>query len=292
MSKKIRFLVTGAIILALFIGYANAVPNPLPGKGNHTLILYGVHPNAKSNEIITSFLAEHPDIRWHESAYNETYEYVYITPVNECSDQLVYLNKIGANERSEPSIASVRIIGCDKILPLDPIYQFPEIFENYSSLAGDRDLQYYIEDNLPSRCTEVEKSDPETDVYFIDDAGTFTEYIVTIKKGLIMDEVACGTFISEDYFTINKSEAQSEAVDTHPGWNLTGNTILKIDDNRAVWEIPVSNGSVEDIISIPTELLEDYSIIKKEPITTPGFDLLVTAFSIGIGFIVIAGRRG
>lgn len=291
MSRKIDFLIITAIILALLVGHANAVPNPLPGEGNHTLILYGVHPNAKDNEVITSFLAEHPDIRWHESAYNETYEYVYVTPVNECSEQLVYLNKIGIDERSEPSIVSVRIIGCDQILPLDPLFQFPEVFENYSSLSGDQDLMDYIEENIPGRCAEVERSDSETDVYFIDDTGTFTEYIVTIRKGLFTNDVVYSTFISEDYFTINKSEAQAEVLGQRPGWNLTGETILKIDDDVFAWEIPVSNGSGEDTRVIPAELREGYSVMKTEPKGMPGFDLTATILGIGAVLVVIAWRR-
>ncbi|ADN36195.1 conserved hypothetical protein [Methanolacinia petrolearia DSM 11571] len=291
MSRKIKFLIITAIILALLVGHANAVPHPLPGEGNQILILYMIHPNAKNNEEITSFLAEHPNISWRESVYNETYDYIYITPLNDCREKLVYINQRKVDERNEPSIVSVRIIGCDKILPLDPLFQFPEIFENYSSLSGDQDLMDYIEENIPGRCAEVERSDSETDVYFIDDTGTFTEYIVTIEKGLFTDDVVYSTFISEDYFTINKSEAQAEALGQRPGWNLTGETILKINDDVFAWEIPVSNGSGEDTIIIPAELREGYSVMKTEPKATPGFDLSVTILGIGAVLVLIARRR-
>ncbi|ADN36194.1 conserved hypothetical protein [Methanolacinia petrolearia DSM 11571] len=149
----------------------------------------------------------------------------------------------------------------------------------------------YIEENIPGRCAEVEKSDSETDVYFIDDAGTFTEYIVTIEKGLFTNDVAYSTFISEEYFTINKSEAQAEALGQRPGWNLTGETILKIDDDVFVWEIPVSNGSGEDTIIIPAELREGNPVMKTEPKGMPGFDLLLTIWSVGIGSIILSKRR-
>ncbi|WP_157199102.1 hypothetical protein [Methanolacinia paynteri] len=284
-------MVTGLFIFALLVGHANAVPNPLPGEGNQIGILYMIHPNAKDNEVITSFLAEHPDISWRESVYNETFDYIYITPLNDCREKLVYINQRKVDERSGPSIVSVRIIGCDEILPLDPLFQFPEVFENYSSLSGDQDLMDYIEENIPGRCAEVEKSDSETDVYFIDDAGTFTEYIVTIRKDLFTDNVAYSTFISEEYFTIDKSEAQAEALGQRPGWNLTGETILKIDDDVFAWEIPVSNGSGEDTIVIPAELREGYSVMKTEPKGMPGFDLTATILGIGAVLVVIARRR-
>ncbi|ADN36193.1 conserved hypothetical protein [Methanolacinia petrolearia DSM 11571] len=138
MARKIKFLIITAIILALLVGHTNAVPNPLPGEGDPKAILNLFHPNAKNNETISSFIDKYSDFKWHEIPYNETFEYIYITPANECSEQLVYLNNIRADEHNrEPSIVSVRIIGCDEILPLDPLFQFPEVFENYSSLSGD-----------------------------------------------------------------------------------------------------------------------------------------------------------
>ncbi|WP_048153146.1 hypothetical protein [Methanolacinia paynteri] len=292
MSRKIKFLIITAIILALLVGHANAVPNPLPGEGDPKAILNLFHPNAKNNETISSFIDKYSDFKWHEIPYNETFEYIYLTPANECSEQLVYLNDVRADEHNrEPSIVSVRIIGCDKVLPLDPLFQFPEVFENYPSLSGDQGLMDYIEENIPGRCAEVERSDSETDVYFIDDTGTFTEYIVTIGKGLFTDNAAYSTFISEEDFTIDKSEAQAEALGHRPGWNLTGETILKIDDDVFAWEIPVSNGSGEDTIIIPAELREGDSIVKTEPKGMPGFDLTATILGIGAVLVVIARRR-
>ena len=291
MSKNKNLLIIRAIFLTfLLVSSVNAVPTPLPGEGDQKSILYMIHPNAKNNEIITSFLAKNPDFSWRESVYNKTHDYIYITPLNNCSEQLVYINK-RVDERNEPSIVSVRIIGCSEELPLDPKYQFLEIFEKYPVLEEEHNLFSYIEDNSPNRYIEIEGKDPETEVYFIDDQGIFTEYIVTIRKGRINDNILYATFVSEDYFTINKSEAQTDAADRKPGWNITGDTLLKIEDSGTFWKITLSNGLGKDIVNIPTELLEGYSVIKNEPNTIPGFVMLTTVFSIGIVLAIISRRR-
>ncbi|CVK33465.1 exported protein of unknown function [Methanoculleus bourgensis] len=119
MTRSITLLALGLILAALVCSIpAGAVVTPLPGQGNQMEILFGVHPNAKTNETITAFIAEHGEIWWHESTYNHTHEYVYIVPANDCEEQLVYLNRIRADEHGgEQSIGQIWIIAAMRRCP-------------------------------------------------------------------------------------------------------------------------------------------------------------------------------
>jgi hypothetical protein len=287
MSKGAALLMLGLFITMLVCSIpAGAIQEPLPGQGNQTSILYGVHPNAKKNETITSFLAEHGEITWHESGYNRTHETVYITPVNACRERLVYVNREGADEHNnELSIAFVRIIGCGETLPIEPVDPFSDLFQRYPALGEDEDLRSYIENHSPDRYKELETWSSQPVVYFIDDTGVFTEYIVVLEKGRIVS----GTYLSEDNCTINRTEAIRQALFVQPEHARIQSALLKIHDDHdggVSWEFAVLKGPVMDIISIPTGMKPEHS-----PGRASGFGVLIASCGIITGLMVSRKQR-
>jgi len=273
------------LFIAMFVCSisAGAIQGPLPGQGNQTSILYGVHPNAQKNETITSFLAEHGEITWYESGYNRTHETVYITPVNTCRERLVYVNREGADERNnEPSIAFVRIIRRGETLPIEPVDPFADLFQQYPALGENEDLRSYIDNHSPDRYKELETRSLQPVIYFIDDTGVFTEYIVVLEKGRIVSS----TYLSEDKCMINRTEAIRQALFDQPEHARIQSTLLKIHDDGVYWEFAILKGPIMDIISIPAGMKPDHS-----PGRAPGFGVLIASCGIITGLMVSRKER-
>ncbi|WP_346434840.1 hypothetical protein [uncultured Methanoculleus sp.] len=286
MSKSVVLLMLGLILAVLVCSIpADAVVTPLPGQGNQTGILFGVHPNAKTNETITAFIAEHGEIWWHESTYNHTHEYVYIVPANACEEQLVYLNKIRADEHGgEPSIERVWIIGCDEALPLAAELRFPEIFAKYPALSNDEELRSYVENQSPNRYEEITTRSSRTQVYFINDTGVFTEYIVDLSGG----EIVSTTYVSEENLTVGRAEAEAQALSGQSLDARVENVVLKVYGNdQIVWEITVRAGQETNVAQVPSDLAPGQSLRT----TTPGFGAVFAALGVGMGFALYRRRR-
>ena len=264
---------------------ADAVVTPLPGQGNQTGILFGVHPNAKTNETITAFIAEHGEIWWHESTYNHTHEYVYIVPANACEEQLVYLNKIRADEHGgEQSIGQIWIIGCDEALPLAAELTFPKIFAKYPALSNDGGVRSYVENQSPNRYEEITSKPSRAQVYFINDTGVFTEYIVDLSGG----EIVSTTYISEENLTVGRAEAEAQVLSGQSPGACVENVVLKVyDSDRIVWEITVRAGRETDVVQIPSDLAPGQSLRT----TTPGFGTILAAFGVGMSFVLYRKQR-
>lgn len=285
MSKHSILLALGLTIAVIVcIIPASAVVTPLPGQGNQTGILFGVHPNAKTNETITTFIAEHGEIWWHEGAYNHTHKYVYVVPANACEEQLVYLNKIGADEHGgEPSIGNIWIIGCDESMPLAAELTFPKIFAKYPALSNDGGVRSYVENQSPNRYEEVTTKPSRTQVYFINDTGVFTEYIVDLSGG----EIVSTTYVSEENLTVGRAEAEAQALSGQPPGAHVENVVLKVYGNdRIVWEITVRAGQKTDVMQVPSDLAPGQSIR-----TTLGFGGVFAALGIGISFVLCWRRK-
>lgn len=285
MPKSIVLLVLGLTVAALVCSIpAGAVVTPLPGQGNQTQILYGVHPNAKANETITAFIAEHGEIKWHEGIYNHTHKYVYVVPANACEEQLVYLNKIADEHGGEPSIGDIWIIGCDEAMPLAAELRFPEIFAKYPALSNNADLRSYIENQSPNRYEEITAKPSRAQVCFINDTGVFTEYIVLLSGG----EIVSTTYVSEENLTDGRAEAEAQALSRRSPGARAANTILKVyGSDRIVWEITVQAGRETDIVQVPSDLATGQSLRT----TTPGFGALFAALGAGMGFALYRRRR-
>ncbi|MFA7561951.1 MAG: PGF-CTERM sorting domain-containing protein [Methanoculleus sp.] len=285
MTKHIAFLALGFAVAALVCSIpADAVVTPLPGQGNQTQILYGVHPNAKANETITAFIAEHGEIKWREGVYNHTHKYVYIVPANACEEQLVYLNKIADEHGGEPSIAYIWIIDCDEALPLAPELRFPEIFAKYPALSNDGGVRSYVENQSPNRYEEVTTRPSRAQVYFINDTGVFTEYIVDLSGG----EIVSTTYISEENLTVGRAETETQALSGQPAGARVENVVLKVyGSGNIVWEITVRAGQKTDIIQVPSDLAPGQSLRT----TTPGFGAVFAALGVGMSFVLYRKRR-
>ncbi|MDN7013494.1 hypothetical protein FGW20_10700 [Methanoculleus sp. FWC-SCC3] len=286
MSKSVVLLMLGLILAVLVCSIpADAVVTPLPGQGNQTGILFGVHPNAKTNETITAFIAEHGEIWWHESTYNHTHEYVYIVPANACEEQLVYLNKIRADEHGgEPSIGNIWIIGCDEALPLAAELTFPKIFAKYPALSNDGGVRSYVENQSPGRYEEVTTRPSRTQVYFINDTGVFTEYIVDLSGG----EIVSTTYVSEENLTVGRAEAETQALSGRSPDARVENIVLKVyGGDRIVWEITVWAGQKTDVVQVPSDLAPGQSLRT----TTPGFGAALAVLGAGMSFVLCRKRR-
>ena len=286
MPKSIVLLALGLTVAVLACSIpADAVVTPLPGQGNQTGILFGVHPNAKTNETITAFIAEHGEIWWHEGIYNHTHKYVYVVPANACEEQLVYLNKIANEHGGEQSIEQIWIIGCDERLPLAAELRFPEIFAKYPALSNDGGLRSYVENQSPNRYEEEITTRPSrTQVYFINDAGVFTEYIVDLSGR----EIASTTYVSEENLTVGRAEAEAQALSQQPPDARVENIVLKVySSDRIAWEITVRAGRETDIVQVPSDLAPGQSLRT----TTPGFGAVFAALGVGLSFALYR-RRG
>jgi hypothetical protein len=286
MSKSVVLLMLGLILAVLVCSIpADAVVTPLPGQGNQTGILFGVHPNAKTNETITAFIAEHGEIWWHESTYNHTHEYVYIVPANACEEQLVYLNKIRADEHGgEQSIGQIWIIGCDEALPLAAELTFPKIFAKYPALSNDGGVRSYVENQSPNRYEEITSKPSRAQVYFINDTGVFTEYIVDLSGG----EIASTTYISEENLTVGRAEAEAQALSGRSPGARVENIVLKVyGGDQIVWEITVRAGQRTDVVQVPSDLAPGQSLRT----TTPGFGAVLAVLGAGMGFVLYRRRR-
>jgi len=284
-TRYITLLVLGLTIAVLVCSIlAGAVVTPLPGQGNQTQILYGVHPNAKTNETITAFIAEHGEIWWHEGIYNHTHKYVYVVPVSACEEQLAYLNRITDERSGEQSIECIWIIGYDETMPLAAELTFPEIFAKYPALSNDGGLRSYVENQSPGRYEEITTRPSRTQVYFINDAGVFTEYIVDLSGG----EIVSTTYVSEENLTVGRAEAEAQALSGQfPGARVE-NIVLKIyGGDRTVWEITVRTGQKTDIVQIPSNLAPGQSLRT----TAPGFGAAFVVIGVGAGF-ALCRRRG
>lgn len=259
------------------------------GQGNQTQILYGgVHPNAKTNETITAFIAEHGEIWWHEGVYNHTHKYVYVVPANACEEQLVYFNRIADEHGGEQSIERIWIIGCDEAMPpLAAELRFPEIFAKYPALSNDAELRSYIESQSPNRYEEVTARPSRAQVYFINDTGVFTEYIVLLSGG----EIVSTTYVSEENLTVGRAEAEAQALSGQPPGASVENIVLKVyGGDRIVWEITVRADQKTDVVQVPSDLASGQLI----QTTTPGgFGGAVFAVlgAGGVGFVLYRRRR-
>ena len=284
-TRYITLLVLGLTIAVLVCSIlAGAVVTPLPGQGNQTQILYGVHPNAKTNETITAFIAEHGEIWWHEGIYNHTHKYVYVVPVSACEEQLVYLNRITDERSGEQSIECIWIIGYDETMPLAAELTFPEIFAKYPALSNDGGLRSYVENQSPGRYEEITTRPSRTQVYFINDAGVFTEYIVDLSGG----EIVSTTYVSEENLTVGRAEAEAQALSGQPPGARVENIVLKVyGGDRVVWEITVRAGRETEIVQVPSDLAPGQSLRT----TTPGFGAVFAALGVGLSFALYR-RRG
>jgi hypothetical protein len=285
MPKSIFLLTLGLILAVLACSIpAGAVVTPLPGQGNQTGILFGVHPNAKTNETITAFIAEHGEIWWHEGVYNHTHKYVYVVPANACEEQLVYLNKIANEHGGEQSIEQIWIIGCDEAMPLAAELRFPEIFAKYPALSNDGGVRSYVENQSPNRYEEITTRPSRTQVYFINDTGVFTEYIVDLSGG----EIVSTTYVSEENLTVGRAEAEAQALSGQPPGARVENTLLKVySGDRIVWEITVRAGQRTDVVQVPSDLAPGQSLRT----TTPGFGAVLAVLGAGMGFVLYRRRR-
>ena len=285
MPKSVVLLVLGLIIAALVCSIpAGAVVTPLPGQGNQTGILFLVHPNAKTNETITAFIAEHGEIWWHEGIYNHTHKYVYVVPANACEEQLVYLNRIADEHGGEPSIERIWIIGCDEGLPLAAELTFPEIFAKYPALSNDGGLRSYVENQSPNRYEEITSKPARAQIYFINDTGVFTEYIVDLSGG----EIVSTTYVSEENLTVGRAEAEAQALSGQPADARIENIVLNVyGGDRIVWEITVRAGRETDIVQIPSDLAPGQSLRT----TAPGFGAVLAALGVGMSFVLYRRRR-
>ena len=285
MSKGIVLLVLGLTVAVLACSIpAGAVVTPLPGQGNQTGILFGVHPNAKTNETITAFIAEHGEIWWHEGIYNHTHKYVYVVPANACEEQLVYLNKIADEHGGEPSIGDIWIIGCDEAMPLAAELRFPEIFAKYPALSNDGGVREYVENQSPNRYEEVTAKPSRAQIYFINDTGVFTEYIIDLSGR----EIVSTTYVSEENLTVGRVEATAQALSGQPLGARVENIMLKVyGSDRIAWEITVRAGRETDIVQVPSDLAPGQSLRT----TAPGFGAVFAAFGVGMSFILYRKRR-
>lgn len=285
MPKSIFLLTLGLILAVLACSIpAGAVVTPLPGQGNQTGILFGVHPNAKTNETITAFIAEHGEIWWHEGVYNHTHKYVYVVPANACEEQLVYLNKIANEHGGEQSIEQIWIIGCDEAMPLAAELRFPEIFAKYPALSNDGGVRSYVENQSPNRYEEITTRPSRTQVYFINDTGVFTEHIVDLSGG----EIVSTTYVSEENLTVGRAEAEAQALSGQPPGARVENTLLKVySGDRIVWEITVRAGQRTDVVQVPSDLAPGQSLRT----TTPGFGAVLAVLGAGMGFVLYRRRR-
>ncbi|MGB4197290.1 MAG: hypothetical protein WBJ51_08370 [Methanoculleus sp.] len=286
MPKCIFLLTLGLILAVLACSIpAGAVVTPLPGQGNQTGILFGVHPNAKTNETITAFIAEHGEIWWHEGVYNHTHKYVYVVPANACEEQLVYLNRIRADEHGgEQSIEQIWIIGCDEAMPLAAELRFPEIFAKYPALSNDGGVRSYVENQSPNRYEEITTRPSRTQVYFINDTGVFTEHIVDLSGG----EIASTTYVSEENLTVGRAEAEAQALSGRSPDARVETTLLKVySGDRIVWEITVRAGQRTDVVQVPSDLAPGQSLRT----TTPGFGAVLAVLGAGMGFVLYRRRR-
>jgi len=98
MTRSITLLALGLILAALVCSIpAGAVVTPSPGRETRWKFCLGFtrtrRPTRRSPRSSLTW-----EIWWHESTYNHTHEYVYIVPANDCEEQLVYLNRIRADE--------------------------------------------------------------------------------------------------------------------------------------------------------------------------------------------------
>ncbi len=285
MPKSIVLLALGLTVAVLACSIpVGAVVTPLPGQGNQTGILFGVHPNAKTNETITAFIAEHGEIWWHEGVYNHTHKYVYVVPANACEEQLVYLNKIANEHGGEQSIEQIWIIGCDEAMPLAAELRFPEIFAKYPALSNDGGVRSYVENQSPNRYEEITTRPSRTQVYFINDTGVFTEYIVDLSGG----EIVSTTYVSEENLTVGRAEAEAQALSGQPPGARVENTLLKVySGDRIVWEITVRAGQRTDVVQVPSDLAPGQSLRT----TTPGFGAVLAVLGAGMGFVLYRRRR-
>ncbi|QSZ67970.1 hypothetical protein RJ40_10915 [Methanofollis aquaemaris] len=216
------------------------------------MILYGIHPNAQRNETIRTFIEEHGKIEWGEHGRNRTHRYVCIVPVNASEKKLFYLNNQTASEHDqEPSIVFVRIIDRDEPLPIptpdrDP---FRGLYQKYPALKEDEDVQTYIEDHSPERYKEESTGTSQTRVYFIDEVGIFSEYIVDLDDGNIVS----GRYLSEDQLAVNRSEAIEQALGRQPEDAGVACALLMIRDDDVYWEIAVLEGPMMEYALIPAE---------------------------------------
>ena len=170
-------------------------------------------------------------------------------PANACEEQLVYLNRIRADEHGgEQSIEQIWIIGCDEAMPLAAELRFPEIFAKYPALSNDGGLRSYVENQSPNRYEEVTTRPSRTQVYFINDTGMFTEYIVDLSGG----EIVSTTYVSEENLTVGRAEAEAQALSGQSADARVESTILKVySGDRIVWEITVRAGRETDIVQVP-----------------------------------------
>ena len=284
-TRYITLLVLGLTVAVIVCSMpAGAAPAPSLGQGNQTQILYGVHPNAKTNETITAFIAEHGEIWWHEGAYNHTHKYVYIVPASACDEQLVYLNKIGADEHGgEPSIEHIWFIGCDEGLPRAAELTFPEIYEKYPALSDDGGLRSYVENQSPNRYEEVTARLSRAQVYFINDTDDPVA-AVDFQSG-VPDAGARG--LSREGLRLRFGSPDREVLfrDVGGGDDLS----REVDDvlREHAWEITVRAGQKTDVVQVPSDLAPGQSLRT----TTPGFGAALAVLGAGMSFVLCRKRR-
>ncbi|QYZ79937.1 hypothetical protein E2N92_11140 [Methanofollis formosanus] len=288
MSKFTALLIIGLLVAVFFfiVPVSAAVQTPLPGQGNQTLILYGIHPNAQKNETIRTFIEEHGKIEWGEYGRNRTHRYVCIIPVNASEKKLFYLNNQTAEHNQEPSIVFVRIIDRDEPLPIptpdrDP---FRGLYQKYPVLKEDEDVQTYIAAHSPERYKEEPTGTSRSRVYFIDEEGTFSEYIVDLEDGNIVS----GRYLSEDQLTVNRSEAIEQALGRQPEDARIESALLTIHDDDIYWEIAILNGPMMEYALIPVEKTTS----TPHPTTeSPGFASCLALGGIGVVLVLSRTRR-
>lgn len=136
----------------------------------------------------------------------------------------------------------------------------------------------------PNRYEEVTAKPSWTQVYFINDTGVFTEYIVDLSGG----EIVSTTYVSEENLTVGRAEAEAQALSEQPADARVENTILKVySGDRIVWEFTVRAGQRTDIVQVPSDLAPGQSLRT----TTPGFGAVIAAFGVGMSFVLYRKRR-
>jgi len=286
MSKITALMIIGLLIAVFFfvVPVSATVQMPLPGQGNQTLILYGVHPNAQKNETIRTFIEEHGDIEWWEQGGNRTHEYVCIVPVGPSEKKLIYLNRLDAAEHNqEPSILFVKIIDRDEPLPIptpdrDP---FSGLYQKYPALRESEDLQSYIEDHSPESYIEEPGVASRSVVYFIDENGIFSEYIIELREGNIVS----GRYLSEDQLAINRSEAIEQALGPQSEDTRIKSVLLTISDDDIYWEIAILKGPMMEYTIIPAEKTGT----PHQTTESPGFGICPALG--GVGLVLVLSQR-
>jgi hypothetical protein len=167
-------------------------------------------------------------------------------------------------------------------IPEELLNPFSEIYSKYPALKDDEDLQLFIKTCLPDRYEESRSLSSGTEVYFINDTGTFTEYIVSLKSGVIISS----EYISEDFLSVNKSTAIKQALLDKSSDTGVNSIKVIISEGIPVWEISTIEGSKMGVNYITTEILADRIPLKANPTEASCACAAVAIPGIAVSYII------